>query len=233
MDNYKLYVHITPNNKRYFGITSQKEVSSRWDNGNGYKHQVLFFRAIQKYGWDNIQHIILVENLSKNWACQLERDLIWKYQSNNSKYGYNMTDGGDGISGYRMTDEQREKIRIASVGRKHTEASKLKMSIIAKNRIISEEERERRSKCLSKTMKGRAPHNKGKRMSKEFREQISERMKGTKHHTQPHSEETKRKISEHSKGKIVSQATREKLRQRAIEQWQRKREQKQQESEVI
>ncbi len=233
MDNYKLYTHITPNNKRYFGITSQKEVSSRWNNGNGYKHQVLFFRAIQKYGWDNIQHIILVENLSKNWACQLERDLIWKYQSNTPKCGYNMTDGGDGISGYRMTDEQREKIRIASVGRKHTEASKLKMSIIAKNRIISEEERERRSKCLSKTMKGRAPHNKGKRMSKEFREQISERMKGTKHHTQPHSEEAKRKISEHLKGKIVSQATREKLRQRAIEQWQRKREQKQQESEVI
>ena len=140
MDNYKLYVHITPNNKRYFGITSQKEVSSRWNNGNGYKHQVLFFRAIQKYGWDNIQHIILVENLSKNWACQLERDLIWKYQSNNPKYGYNMTDGGDGINGYHMTDEQREKIRIASVGRKHTEASKLKMSIIAKNRIISEED---------------------------------------------------------------------------------------------
>ena len=45
-------------------------------------------------------------------------------------------------------------------------------------------------------------------------------------HTQHHTDEAKRKISEHSKGKIVSKETREKLRQKALEQWKRQKERK-------
>ncbi len=233
VDNYKLYVHITPNNKKYFGITSQKEVDSRWDNGNGYKHQILFFRAIQKYGWDNIRHLVLVENLSKNWVCKLEQHFIWKYQANNPKFGYNMTIGGEGVNGYHLTPTQIETRRRNSTGRHHTEDTKRKLSEIAKNRHYTDEQKRIISQKLSKAHKGKPANNKGKKMSKEFCQQVSKRMKGTAHHTQSHSDETKRKISEHSKGKIVSQDTREKLRQRALDQWKRVREQKQQESEVI
>lgn len=66
-NNYTVYVHITPNNKRYVGITSTK-VEKRWVNGNGYKSQKYFYRAIEKYGWDNIQHEIITENLSEHMA---------------------------------------------------------------------------------------------------------------------------------------------------------------------
>ena len=45
---YTLYVHIAPNNKKYFGITSQAP-ENRWGiDGRGYKTQRLFWRAIQK-----------------------------------------------------------------------------------------------------------------------------------------------------------------------------------------
>ena len=49
---YTVYVHITPNNKYYVGITKQN-VQNRWKNSLGYKSQRLFWRAIQKYGWDS------------------------------------------------------------------------------------------------------------------------------------------------------------------------------------
>ncbi|AAV30164.1 putative truncated GIY-YIG endonuclease [Lactobacillus phage LL-Ku] len=44
-ENYKVYKHTTPNNKVYIGIT-KLDVNKRWKNGNGYKHNQYFTRAI-------------------------------------------------------------------------------------------------------------------------------------------------------------------------------------------
>lgn len=46
--NYTVYIHITPNNKYYVGITS-KDVNIRWRNGNGYSNNSHFFNTINKY----------------------------------------------------------------------------------------------------------------------------------------------------------------------------------------
>ena len=51
--NYCVYKHTTPNNKVYIGITC-KDPNSRWRNGEGYATQKYFYKAIKKYGWDNI-----------------------------------------------------------------------------------------------------------------------------------------------------------------------------------
>ena len=51
-DKYIVYKHIAPNNKSYIGIT-KRHPEDRWRNGNGYKNNIYFFRAIQKNGWDN------------------------------------------------------------------------------------------------------------------------------------------------------------------------------------
>lgn len=93
-----VYVHISPSKKYYVGITSQKP-NDRWRNGNGYKSHVYFWRAIQKYGWNNFQHEIVAGNLMESEAKNFEKILIEKLQSNNPKYGYNVTAGGDGTVG--------------------------------------------------------------------------------------------------------------------------------------
>lgn len=219
--NFTLYIHITPNNKKYFGITSQ-EVENRWQHdGVGYNHQKLFWRAIQKYGWDNIQHIVLAENLSKEWACKLEQDLIWKYKTHDSKCGYNNTLGGEGITGYKLTEEQIETRRRNSTGRRHSLESRKLMSEKQRGRIVTAEMR----KNMSLAHIGKPAHNKGKSFSVEARQHMSQAKLGKPgNHTQHHTEETKRKISEHSKGRAVSQETREKLRQKALEQWKRQKE---------
>ena len=89
-NNYNVYMHIFPNGKKYIGITRQK-VEKRWSNGEGYKEQPLY-QDILKYGWDNIEHIVLFSNISKSEAQELEIELIKKY--NTIENGYNISKGG-------------------------------------------------------------------------------------------------------------------------------------------
>ena len=113
-ENYKVYMHRFPNGKVYIGITSRKRACERWNGGHGYKHQALMWNAIQKYGWKNIQHIILAEGLSKEEAERAEVEAIAKHQSTNTSFGYNVDNGG--TSPGRMSEQTKEKLRRAQSG---------------------------------------------------------------------------------------------------------------------
>lgn len=94
-ENYKIYVHIFPNGKLYIGQTKQKKLDHRFGkNGNGYHTCPVMWKAIQKYGWYNIKHVLLFDNLSHDMANIIEEKLIEKYNTNNSEFGYNVADGG-------------------------------------------------------------------------------------------------------------------------------------------
>ena len=93
-NNFTVYIHIFPNNKVYIGITSQKP-KQRWNNGKGYRNSTRIYNAIQKYGWENIEHKVLFDNLTKEEAEQKEKDLIQQYKSYDDKYGYNLELGGN------------------------------------------------------------------------------------------------------------------------------------------
>lgn len=110
--NYKIYIHTFPNHKVYIGITGCENVNTRWKNGNGYIRQPYMYSAIQKYGWGNIKHEIIFENLSIIEAGQKEIELIKKYKSNNKMFGYNISVGGEiGSYGYVWSEEQKENLR--------------------------------------------------------------------------------------------------------------------------
>lgn len=113
MDNYKVYIHLFPNGKRYIGITKQR-LNKRWRRGNGYRKNSLVYKAINKYGWDNIQHILLLENLSKEQAENKEIELIATYKSNNPKYGYNIANGGNCVG--TVSEETKKKQSISKMG---------------------------------------------------------------------------------------------------------------------
>ena len=96
---WTVYVHIVPKelsgydcDKYYVGITSQK-VERRWGYSTGihYKKSTRFYEAIQQYGFNNMQHEIVAENLTKDEAYNFEELLIKKLKSNNPELGYNMT----------------------------------------------------------------------------------------------------------------------------------------------
>lgn len=90
---YCVYEHLFPNGKRYIGISSDAE--HRWQNGTGYKNQKKVWNAIQRYGWDNIEHNIIVAGITREQAATLERALIAAYDA--IENGYNATIGGDEI----------------------------------------------------------------------------------------------------------------------------------------
>jgi len=112
--NYRIYCHITPSGKRYIGYTCQDRIQDRWrKNGQGYCNNPLFWAAIKKYGWENIQHLTLKENLSFEEANNWEKYYINLFKSDQRKFGYNLTPGG---SNPNMTPEAKEKIRQKKQG---------------------------------------------------------------------------------------------------------------------
>lgn len=91
--NYTVYMHICPNGKKYVGITN-KNPQRRWRNGGyGYKTQP-FYNAIIHYGWENIEHKILLQNLTQEDAQFKEMEYIQKYNSLFPN-GWNFTEGGE------------------------------------------------------------------------------------------------------------------------------------------
>lgn len=114
--SYSVYKHTTPSGKVYIGITS-KPVEERWLNGRGYAKNEHFWNAIKKYGWDNIEHQVLVSGLSKDEASEVEKMYIALYRSHEIKHGYNLTEGGE--TGIVHTMESRRKLSESRKGQRY------------------------------------------------------------------------------------------------------------------
>lgn len=148
--SYIVYKHTNPHNgKVYIGITGQ-EPWRRWDCGRGYIGNKYFYRAIQKYGWENFLHEILYSGLTLEEANQIERSLIEKYDSTNPRKGYNIDLGGNGIG--KMSQATLEKLSKAHKGQKawnkgrpHPEKTRQKISKALTGGHLSEETRRRMS----------------------------------------------------------------------------------------
>lgn len=158
--NYKVYKHTFPNGKVYIGITKLKP-KYRWGhNGNGYYRHPFLINAIKKFGWDNIKHEVLFENLTRQEAELKEVELISLHKSNQRQFGYNIQNGG--YSKGKYNEETILKMSIIKRGRKHTLESRQKLSKSLKG--IKKDDEWKRKISLG---------NKGKKRSLEVREMNS------------------------------------------------------------
>lgn len=112
LKQYKVYKHTFPNGKVYIGITCQT-LDKRFLNGNGYKACPKMNAAILKYGWNNVEHEMLFDNLSKDEAEQKEIELIAFYNSIDN--GYNIQHGGNTTGTHNI--ETRMKISASNKGK--------------------------------------------------------------------------------------------------------------------
>ena len=168
--NYIVYIHKNKvNNKRYIGITKRTTIERWGSKGQRYKKSnPYFYNAIEKYGWDNFEHIIYAEGLSKKDACEIEIKLIKEYKSQEKEFGYNIESGGTNSF---MSEETKQKISKALKGNKNgqgikcSEEKKKKISEAQKGRKLTEEHKQK----LSLAKKGK-PH---KSPSIETRNKIS------------------------------------------------------------
>ena len=133
MKTWKIYKHTNViNGKSYIGQTSAKDPKTRWANGKGYsRRNPVFYKAIQKYGWENFKHEILVDNiLTLEEANKLEIKFIAQYHTyikDPDCWGYNTTPGGSGRP-HSQSEEVKQKISKSLKGRVFTAEHKAKIS---------------------------------------------------------------------------------------------------------
>ena len=82
--SHKVYIHKFPNGKKYVGVCQCCE--DRWANGKGYAYNKEMYEDIQKYGWNNIEHKILIEIKDSKIAYDVERILIEELDLINNGY---------------------------------------------------------------------------------------------------------------------------------------------------
>jgi hypothetical protein len=154
--------------------------------------------------------LIILQNLTEEQAFSNERDFILFYGRKDNDTGIlrNLTDGGEGASGRKLseetknkmrksskgfTPEMREKIKISLIGRKQSKDAieKRKVTMLERyggaiNKGISpsDEVRVKISKSLTgkkqsqSTIEKRVLSNKNKRRSKEFCQAMKDRLTG-------------------------------------------------------
>lgn len=83
-----VYKHTFPNGAVYIGKTNMKP-EERWLNGWGYKTCPLMFNAILQFGWLNVKHEIIADNLTEEEALELESQQI-ALHSTSSTVTYNI-----------------------------------------------------------------------------------------------------------------------------------------------
>lgn len=171
-----------------------------------------FMKAIKKYGWDNFQHEILFEGLTKEQAELKEIELIALYKSDQREYGYNIEHGGNSIG--KHSEETKKKIGMANrgnsswiAGKHHSQETKEKMRKIKTGKQLPDAIKIKISKAhkdvkLSKEhVEKIANSNRGKKRTAEQKAHISNALKGHKgvKHTQETKDRIASKLSKHIK----------------------------------
>lgn len=160
-----IYLHRNKVNEKVYVGQSAGQPEKRWNSGSGYNSKnkcgTPFSNAIKKYGWDGFDHIIVCECYSREELDSEEVAFISLFHSNERTFGYNLAPGGRGSSGYKVSEETKQKIRearprqaplseegrrriqIASSKRRHTEEEKQKIRVANIGRVFTVEAKEK------------------------------------------------------------------------------------------
>lgn len=187
------------NGKKYIG--QGRDIERRWYmhtwklNKNSHVNRY-FQQSWNKHGEENFMFYILEYCDDDDELLNL-KEKFWIEKLDSMNNGYNLTVGGEGSSGWKPSDETKEKIRISNTGKKFPNRNKnikrgsehplygtkmkdnVKEAIRIANtgRKASEETRER----MSISRKGRVSPMLGKRHSEESKIKIGDSVHREKH----------------------------------------------------
>lgn len=161
-DLFYVYIHRRADDGRVFYVGKGNRYRA-WHTGK--MRSEYWNRIVEKHG--RTVHIA-VSGLTNQQAIAIEIDFIKHYGRENL---CNMTDGGEGVSGRKHSEEAKRRIRAGNIG-------KIKPSIRGeKNHMHNPEVKAK----VSAALKGRVPYwSIGAVRSEEIREKISKAKKGVK-----------------------------------------------------
>ena len=92
-----IYCYTSPSGKKYVGQTVQTIFArAKGMNGKGYKRCGVFYKAIQKYGFENFK-VEILEEAPIELLDEKEQEWI-DFLNTQVPNGYNITEGGSGHS---------------------------------------------------------------------------------------------------------------------------------------
>lgn len=107
------------NGKKYIGkaVNPKRRLESHISiSKKESKYQKYLHKAIAKYGIENFWFRCISFCLSEKEALEQEKEFISLFKTTNPKLGYNLTNGGEGNSGYKHTVETKKK--LSELGKK-------------------------------------------------------------------------------------------------------------------
>ena len=185
-----IYKHTAPNGKSYIGQTTSKNILNRWRyDGKGYKNCTVFYKAIEKYGWNNFSHEVLeeVEFDDIYQLNQIEENYIVKFNTLIPN-GYNLITKGENkivsdVTRKKLSEKTKEQLKRQGhywKGRKHTLESREKMRKSSlgqkawnKDIPMTNEQKEHLS-LLGKLQRAQCVPFKGKHHSEEAKQKMRE-----------------------------------------------------------
>ncbi len=171
------------NNKEYIGLT-KRPLEHRWkqhiyesNKKDSWEWNTPLGNAIKKYGKDLFQVFVLEECSSETELKQKEIQLIRERKSLASETGYNLTLGGDGRLGYKLSEETKQKISQGNLGKVMSVDAREKMSVAAKKRCVGKPSPMDGKKHTDDALKKISQSSKGRIFSEESRRKKSESLK--------------------------------------------------------
>lgn len=175
------------NGKQYVGIAT--DLKRRWrSHVNGCGGAVRLTASIKHHGKENFLFEHIASAFDQDGAHEIERILIKQYGTKNP-LGYNLTDGGEGASGFKPSKEVVKKRIDARKGYRHSEETKKKMSAASIGKP--------KSAAHIAAMKG-----KKRNISNETREKFREMISRIRHLA--HTPEARAKLSVALKGRKIT-----------------------------
>lgn len=112
------------NRKVYIGLHRGNNVSVRWKehvnaSNNHSKYRQYLHHAMRKYGVSNFEIAVIMHCENYQELQEFEKLYIKHYRSNDSRYGYNLTNGGEGNIGKVYTLEERLARSLRMKGNKN------------------------------------------------------------------------------------------------------------------
>jgi group I intron endonuclease len=166
------------NGKVYIGLTKKKleeRIKEHIKESKAKRRNNFFYNAIRKYGIENFKWEII--DTALNYENLKIKEKYWIAEYKNTNELYNMTDGGDGRSNYKASEETKQKMRES-------------------RKNMSEETRRKMSEARKGKQKGKDNPMYGKKQSPEWIEMIKK-----VNRERVRTSEERKKLSDSLKGK--------------------------------
>lgn len=141
MWKWSIYKIVNPKNRVYIGITTDLSKRIKHYERADCRNQQALFHSLKKYGFPEHKFEV-IETFTSDKDFAMGREIYWIsfYKCNYSQLpkenGLNLTGGGRGSHGRVMTDETKEKLRQANLGKKYSDETKAKLSAMRKGKKI-------------------------------------------------------------------------------------------------